>query len=148
MWTTLKSELVNRFPTQSLNGAANGKPMVATLEQTASADGWKRCIDNLLEIRLLEDDWDGQGTEAPTPELVDSAIILAVLLRQAYLAPPCRTVQSLNGGVILEWQWHDQTTFEIEVVEPFVADVYQLVCGQPPQHWQVGNSSSAPASAQ
>ncbi len=52
------------------------------------ADGWKKCFDSLLEIRELEDDWDGQGTQAPTPEVVDSAMILSVMLRQRGILPP------------------------------------------------------------
>ncbi len=35
---------------------------------------WSPLIDELLRIRTLKDDWDGEGTEAPHPALVDGAI--------------------------------------------------------------------------
>jgi hypothetical protein len=38
---------------------------------------WHELIDDLLGLRHLEDDWDGQGAVAPQPALVDGAITLA-----------------------------------------------------------------------
>ena len=143
MWPSVTTETVNRLP----HYASNGKPVrgagkSADADNSQDAEAWRKCIDDLLTIRLLEDDWDGQGSEAPAPELVDSAIILAVLLRQKGIEPPCRTVQGVTGNVVLEWQWGQKTTAEIEVIEPYVADVYVMVPGQEVVQWQILGAGS------
>ena len=135
MWATLQPDVLAKFPQQMRNGVANTSPAAPHL--SADAEKWKKCIDSLLEIRLLEDDWDGQGSPAPAAEVVDSALILAVLLRQHHVVPPNFTVQSVQGSVILEWQRPDGTTFEIDVTEPDAADVFLMVPGQPAQHWEI-----------
>ena len=139
MWATLQPETLAKLPREVLNGVSPaghdaGKPSLGASE----ADGWKRCIDALLEIRLLEDDWDGQGSPAPVPEVVDSALILAVLLRHKHVKPPGRTVQTVQGTVLFHWQWPDATMFEIDVTEPDVADVFLMAPNRPCQHWQIG----------
>ena len=78
---------------------------------------------------------------------MDSALILAVLLRQKHVQPPDVTVQSVQGSVLLNWQWADKTSFEIEVLAPDVADVYHMPAGQPVQYWQVAPSDAARATA-
>jgi hypothetical protein len=139
MWRTLQVEVLDRLPHYAMNGKVRN---VAGEDKAyvSEAEGWKKCIDSLLQIRLLEDDWDGQGSEAPPPELVDSAIILAVLLRQKHVEPPCTTVQSVQGTVLLGWQWPDRTTLEIDVIEPNRADVFLMAPNQQTQHWQLGES--------
>jgi hypothetical protein len=142
MWATLQSEVLARLPHYATNGkAATGAK--DNLARQSEAEGWKKCIDSLLRIRLLEDDWDGQGAEAPPAELVDSAMILAVLLRQHHIEPPSVTVQSVQGTVLMEWQWPDHTTLEIDVIEPNLADVFLHVPAQPAQHWQLGETVAA-----
>lgn len=61
------------------------------------AQCWQCIIDELLRIRSLKDDWDGEGSEAPHPALVDGAITLAqtlfggtgATLRACSRAPEC-----------------------------------------------------------
>jgi hypothetical protein len=138
MWGTLQPDVLAQLPHYTMNGKA---PQTGDGKDHASeAEGWKKCIDSLLKIRLLENDWDGQGSEAPPPELVDSAIILAVLLRQKHIEPPSATVQSVQGTVLMEWQWPDHTTLEMDVIEPNLADVFLMIPGRPAQHWQLGES--------
>ena len=140
MWPEIKASIVERFPRQMLNGIVSpGKPGGWDPE----AEGWKQCIDSLLNIRLLEDDWDGQGSPAPEAELVDSAIILAVLLRQQHVKPPALTVQDVQGCVNLHWEWPDGTTLDIDVMEPYRADVYLLAPDCPIEEWQLGREAIA-----
>jgi hypothetical protein len=134
MWATLEPEVLPKLPAAARNGVATG------IAARAEATDWKRCIDALLDIRLLEPDWDGQGAPAPAPEVVDSAIVLAVLLRQKHVIPPTETVQSVAGSVVLNWQWPDRSSFEIEVLAPDVADVYLMPAGKPVQHWQIAGA--------
>ncbi|HEX4606750.1 MAG TPA: hypothetical protein VH092_00960 [Urbifossiella sp.] len=140
MWATLTPDAIARLPERMVNGAMPSTPGAAADARVVEAKGWKACIDALLDIRMLEDDWDGQGTPAPPPEVVDSAIVLAVLLRQRHVLPPNVTVQGVTRSVLMEWQWPDKTSIEIEVIDPGVADVYLMIPDQKVQYWQVRGS--------
>lgn len=64
---------------------------------------WKQIIDELKRIRKLQDDWDSEGAIAPSPEIVDSAIALAVRWSMREKEPPIRVHASVNGTVYFEW---------------------------------------------
>jgi hypothetical protein len=86
-----------------------------------TGQGWAPIIDELLRIRTLEDDWDGDGTDAPHPALVDGAITLAQSLRDAGAAPPDRVHAGVNATVYFEW--HTPIGYcEVEVVSPVEAE--------------------------
>jgi hypothetical protein len=51
-----------------------GNGMPSTGGPETGSRTWDQLIDELLGIRNLKDDWDGEGTEAPPPALVDGAI--------------------------------------------------------------------------
>lgn len=87
----------------------------------SSARGWSLVIDELLRIRTLEDDWDGEGTEAPGAALVDGAITLAQSLQARGVMPPDRVHASVNATV--NFEWHTSLGYtEIEVVSPVEAE--------------------------
>jgi hypothetical protein len=78
-------------------------------------------IDELLRIRNLEDDWDGEGTEAPHPALVDRAVTLAQSLEASGHQPADRVIAGVNGTVYFEW--HTPLGYqEIEVTSPLDAE--------------------------
>jgi hypothetical protein len=82
---------------------------------------WQQLIDDLLAIRSLPDDWDGQGAEAPQPALVDGAITLAQDFKTSGEAPADRVIAGVNGTVFFEW--HRPTDYlEIEVTAPDKAE--------------------------
>jgi hypothetical protein len=78
-------------------------------------------IDELLRIRNLKDDWDGEGTEAPHPNLVDAAIILAQNLAASGFPPAERVIASVNGTIYFEW-YTPLGYEEIEVMSPLDAE--------------------------
>ena len=86
-----------------------------------SARGWARIIDELLRIRRLDDDWDGEGTEAPHPALLDGAITLAQTLRGRAVGSPDRVHAGVNATVYFEWH-RPIGYFEIEVTSPIEAE--------------------------
>lgn len=108
----------------------------AVAAPTDKPDGktWSQQIDKLLAIRQLEDDWDGQGTPAPTVEVVDSALVLAILLRQDGVIPPTGIVQGVVGEVLFDWQSADGKYVEVEVTGPYRAEVFIHQPGQPIKH--------------
>ena len=91
-WATKASVVSDavELPRAQAVGPAVGAP---------EATGWGERIDELLAVRQLEDDWDGQGTPAPATAVVDSALILALLLRREGIAAPNGVTQGLAGGV-------------------------------------------------
>jgi hypothetical protein len=87
----------------------------------APAHGWDRLIDELLRIRNLSDDWDGEGSEAPDPALVDGAITLAQTLQAGGDSPAERVLASVNGTIYFEW--HTPLGYrEVEVTSPLDAE--------------------------
>lgn len=89
--------------------------------EEARAQTWHSLIDELLHIRNLEDDWDGEGTEAPHPALVDGAITLAQYLQANGIPSADRVIAGVNGTIYFEWH----TPFgyqEIEVLSPMDAE--------------------------
>ncbi len=80
-------------------------------------DRWSLLIDDLLAIRLLEHDWDGQGAAAPSHPIVDAAIRLAQKFSSMNEPVADRIVAGINGTVVFEW--HDARGYhEIEVARP------------------------------
>ena len=101
------------------------------------SDGWSRCMDALLEIRQLEDDWDGLGAPAPEVALVDSARSLAQIWRQDRVTPPCRVVAGLTGTVLFEWQGAGGEYLEVEVTCPHHAEWVKMIPGVPTASGQI-----------
>jgi hypothetical protein len=79
--------------------------------------GWPPVIEELQRFRDLADDWDGEGTPAPKPAIVDRAVTLARELQQRGETPPHRVHVSVNATIYFEWQTLVNYT-EIEVVTP------------------------------
>jgi hypothetical protein len=78
---------------------------------------WGRIIDELARIRQLRDGWDGEGSPAPPPALVDGAAALARRLKAANVQAPDRVAAGVNATVTLEW-FTPQGYMEAEVTSP------------------------------
>jgi hypothetical protein len=106
---------------RALLGAAGVTGPVFSGIADALAHTWGQLIDELLRIRNLQDDWDGEGTEAPHPALVDGAITLAQTLEAGGYPPAERVIASVNGTIYFEWH-APQGYQEIEVTSPLDAE--------------------------
>jgi len=125
-----------------MTGWATKSPVVATgvelpravrtgaVESETIDPTWAVRIDELLAVRQLEDDWDGQGTPAPATGVVDSALILALLLRREGVAAPTLVTQGLSGGVHFDWLPGDGRYVELQVTEPQHGFIYVHTPGQ------------------
>ncbi len=99
---------------------AGGGPVFSRTEDDP-AQTWAPLIGELLRIRNLEDDWDGEGAEAPHPSLVDGAITLAQCLEVSGTPLADRVIASVNGTIYFEW--HTPLGYqEIEVTSPLDAE--------------------------
>jgi hypothetical protein len=116
-----------RQPLQEKNGPPQGTSMVP--------NGWKETVNKLSTFRNLEEDWDGQGANAPSGELVDSACALAALFQERGLDPPTAVAPGPGGTVLFVWQEKNGTYCEVEVERPFHAEVMLIEPGQPARHW-------------
>lgn len=78
---------------------------------------WEDAFAKLWSFRTLQPDWDGQGAEVPSFDLVDSATHLAIALQRRQAFPPSRVLAGVNGTVFLEWQ-RPLEYCQIEMAEP------------------------------
>jgi hypothetical protein len=90
---------------------------------------WNELIDELFRIRNLQDDWDGEGTEAPDPMVVDWAISLAHRLKALEYQPADRVLASVNGTIYFEWHTLPYEYQEIEVTSPVDIEVRRVQRG-------------------
>ncbi len=91
----------------------------ATFTASDMAAGWGAAVDDLLRLRKLTDDWDGQGSSAPGSAVVDAAITLAQQFRASWPLPG-RVHAGVNGTVCFEW-FTPLGYIEVEVTAPNVA---------------------------
>lgn len=82
-----------------------------------SSTRWNDVLTEVRNMRYLQDDWDGDGSLAPSVEVVDSAIAYGSNLRQTYVDPPDRVIAGVNGTVIFEWSVVDRIR-QCEICSP------------------------------
>jgi hypothetical protein len=70
---------------------------------SATDNDWSYVFDRLNVYRGYQDDWDGEGSPAPGPEIVDAAIAYARSLRDKGEQAPDMVVPGVNGTIALEW---------------------------------------------
>ena len=118
------------------NGTSTrSEPLREDRKSLADAGPWKTALSEIVAIHQLEDNWDGQGAQAPSQEVLDSAIGLACTLCAHEVEPPSRVVPGPDGTVIFEWQDSDGSYTEIEIVGWLCAEVMQIEPGRPARHW-------------
>jgi len=101
------------------------------------AGPWEPAIVNIVKFQHLGDNWDGQGAQAPSHELLVSAIGLAYTLNEQGVDPPSRVVPAPDGSVIFEWQWPNGAYGEIAIDRPLHAEVMLIERGQAAKHWTI-----------
>jgi hypothetical protein len=99
------------------------------------AGPWEPTVQEIIRFQGLGDGWDGFGAEAPSKEVVESAIGLAYRLREDGVAPPQRVAPGVCGSVIFEWQDPDGTYTEVEVDRPLHAEVLVVEPGKSARQW-------------
>lgn len=91
--------------------------------------------NRMIELKSLQDNWDGEGAEAPKLELINIAITLLGFIQHT-LPPPTRITPSQTGNIVLEWQFKDSTYLEVEIVDPFHIECMLEVPSLPTRHWE------------
>jgi hypothetical protein len=104
------------------NGAApNGAEKPST--NGVGAGLWEQAVQEIESYQGLAEDWDGYGAEAPSREVLESAIGLAYCYHEAGVDPPHRVAPGVAGSVIFEWQDGDGTYATVEIDGPLHAEV-------------------------
>src|SRR5262245_53287231 len=93
-------------------------PDAAAADAVPDAGAWEPAVQTIVGFQHLGDDWDGFGAEAPSRELLESAIGLAYVFKENGVPPPNRVAPGVEGSVILEWQFPDGDHGLVEVVRP------------------------------
>src|ERR1700682_6147498 len=66
---------------------------------------WDRIIDELLHLRSLQDDWDGQGCKVIDSANIDRTLSWVRDMRRWQRAlPPTGAIPGTSGEVVLEWR--------------------------------------------
>ena len=86
---------------------------------------WDSIIDELLRMRELQDDWDGEGSVAPEKALVDDVTSYTYWRKKANELAPARVVATVNGTICLEWTING-LFIEYEFVEPDRVEVRHM----------------------
>ncbi len=121
----------------SRNGVAVPSPDCLAKQPVPDADPWEPAVRKLVEFQALGEDWDGFGAKPPSEALLASAVGLAYLFSQHGVHPPGCVVPTPDGAVTFVWQEPDGTYADVEVVEPFVAEVMIIEPGRPARHWNL-----------
>jgi hypothetical protein len=127
-----------RIPREAWAEGIIGRNGLATQSGQArveNAGTWEPAVQEITSYLRLADDWDGFGAEAPTREVLESAIGLACCLRENGIDPPHRIAPGVRGSVIFEWQDPDGTHTEVEIDRPLHAEVMVVEPGKAAKHW-------------
>ncbi|MCE9531317.1 MAG: hypothetical protein K8T89_09380 [Planctomycetes bacterium] len=111
--------------TPPITGVFDGRDLLKPNSSPAFSHAWRKLIDELVAIRRLEDDWDGQGAQAPEVALVDSAIALARYFQSNDWPTANFVIAGGNGTIIFEWQGPEEF-LEIEVTATNAAEGRQF----------------------
>lgn len=93
----------------------------ARFARRSSRREWDDRLARLKAFRSLDDDWDGDGSPAPGPELADGAISFAQALQKQGVEPPDRVVVGVNGTIFFEWH-AAEGYYEVEIHSPTEAE--------------------------
>ena len=86
---------------------------------------WETVIDELLRMRELQDDWDGEGSIAPEKALVDDVTSYTYWRKKENELAPARVIATVNGTICLEWTING-LFIEYEFVEPDRVEVRHM----------------------
>ena len=104
-------------PSTNLSASPHDVEAKSKCPSPEHTQGWDEIRDELLRIRLLEDDWDAEGAPAPEVSVVDGAIRFAIDMDGLDFPPPQRTHLGVNGTIYFEW--HSSEGYrEFEVYGP------------------------------
>jgi hypothetical protein len=145
---------VNPRASQSMNQQFGDQLQLVAQEQPMTGIGadierrWNSCREQLLQWRGMGSDWDGDGADAPKPEIIDTIVglIRSGVGRQILSENPPDSVNALRDGTIsLDWYLPASTHVIMRFDAPTVAQVIKISPGKPTESfWRTFPSESWP----
>lgn len=100
---------------------------------------WNQLVDELLRLRRLPEDWDGQGASAPDAVNVHAALEWVQQMRcYPHAVPPSQVVPGTSGELMVVWQgvWHGQPSLlEAEIASPDQIEWLLAIGEETPRQW-------------
>jgi hypothetical protein len=119
MTNSILAQGASRFvETRDANTSALDESGLYSRASNMPGRAYSDAIDDLLSIRELQNDWDGEGSDAPSIELTYWVGSYLIKLRDAGFPVPDRIVATVNATIQLEWENNLGGYLEIEAVEP------------------------------
>jgi len=99
------------------------QPYSSEFDYADSELTWHRVLQQILRYQVLSPNWDGEESETPTGELIESLLEYLLFLKdEKNLPAPARTMVTEEGGIIVEWQ-DTHGVVELECEEPWVGEL-------------------------
>jgi hypothetical protein len=96
---------------------------------------WRDRELSLIRFRRFRANWDGNGADAPDPQLIDTAIrFLRTLWMRNWSDPPNIVALSPEGAVSIAWQYGKSFT-EAEIVKADTVEWMMVRPGVRPDFW-------------
>lgn len=96
---------------------------------------WDRILNELIRLRDLEDDWDGQGSLVLGRDNVEAALRwINEMRRWRQALPPSCAVPGTAGEVVFEWRG-DAFQLAAEISTPEKIEWLLNIPGQPLKQW-------------
>ena len=126
MATTLdRRNTATAFTTTSAPTTRAAAPSELAFCGDGPRNNWDSIIDELLRMRELQDDWDGEGSLAPEKALVDDVTSYAYWRKKENELAPARVIATVNGTICMEWTING-LFIEYEFVEPDRVEVRHM----------------------
>ena len=81
-------------------------------------DEWPRQLSRIAKLKLLKDNWDGEGAIAPSRELLQSLAHLLRIHQENGYPAPSRIVPTVDGIIAIEWQMPPRFA-SLEIARPY-----------------------------
>ena len=97
---------------------------------------WDHVVRGLCHLRLLQDNWDGEGSRAPSLATVRRAVRTAELLASHSYPAPTTATATRAGGILITWE-DDPVYREIEIVGPDRIEWMTIGSDKTPEHGEI-----------
>lgn len=117
-----------------LSRARTQSSSTTIVQDDSLSRAWRQLEQQLRELSMLTDDWDGEGSRAIEASSIRASLELLKALDNQ-LPPPSRVLPTQSRGVLIEWQM-EGIYLEAEVTPHRIVEWMQFMPGNQPMHWE------------
>jgi len=97
-------------------------------------DNWASTERSLSDLFKMDDNWDGEGADAPKFEIIKTAYQLLISMQNQNQPSPTQISATLTGGIVVYWRL-DDVHIEAEINEPNIVEWMQTEPNEQPKYW-------------